>query len=261
MVVAELTGVAEKNAVVCRADGSGAIEQFTQAEPCQRGLAAPADEFAADAVARIIAGLVNCNRHATLSQPDAQRQSREAAADNVNWLWRGHFQEIFFAMNRWLNAPAECSVSSQFFLSGQSDDNSWPENPARNAHDGVVARHSVAGRSPKAAGCKTAATRRGAARGATNNFACREIFCSNDASLSVSKWCRNKFAMTVSPQVCGQSKTSATTASARQPSWRNQPGFRRDVFLQVEQTSRWLLTDLICARFAAEKFRRRHRVR
>ncbi len=73
-----------------RWNGTRIFQKTTQSEPRKRFLAAPADEFAADAVARIIPRLVNRDRHAALPQPDAERQPRQTAADNLMdlpWTW------------------------------------------------------------------------------------------------------------------------------------------------------------------------------
>ena len=69
------------------------FEQAAQAEPCQRFLATSADEFAADAVARIMSGFAKRHRNFLLPQPDAQRKSGEAAADNRDGFWRRHLFE------------------------------------------------------------------------------------------------------------------------------------------------------------------------
>jgi len=53
-----------------------------QAEAREGGLAAAADEFAADAVTGIITRFLNRDRHAALPQTDAKRQPGESAADN-----------------------------------------------------------------------------------------------------------------------------------------------------------------------------------
>ena len=66
------------------------FEQAAQAKPRQRFLAASADEFAADAVARVIARLADRHRNFLLPQSDAQRQTGEAAADNRDGFWRRH---------------------------------------------------------------------------------------------------------------------------------------------------------------------------
>ena len=78
-----------------RADGSRKQQQFIQSEPGECGLAAPADEFAANAMARIHSGLVNHHRHIALPQPDAQGQAREPAADNPDGLTRVHGSRNF----------------------------------------------------------------------------------------------------------------------------------------------------------------------
>ena len=60
------------------ANGAGAFEQRQQAESLQNGKAVAADEFAADAMARVMAGFENRGRNAALTQADAERQARRA---------------------------------------------------------------------------------------------------------------------------------------------------------------------------------------
>jgi hypothetical protein len=79
-----------KKSGALRADGTGLVEQFTQAEPRERGLAAATDEFAADAMARIMPRLVNHHRHIASPQSDAEHQTGEAAADNRDGFCPGH---------------------------------------------------------------------------------------------------------------------------------------------------------------------------
>ena len=69
-----------------RADRARLIQQPVQSQPGEGALAASADEFAAHAMARIRPGFLNHDRHTQLPQSDAQRQTREATADNHDRL-------------------------------------------------------------------------------------------------------------------------------------------------------------------------------
>jgi hypothetical protein len=69
--------------------GARAFEQFAQAEPGQRFLAASADEFAANPMPRVVTGFPHGHRHAVLTQPDAEGQPGQPAADNGDGF-RGH---------------------------------------------------------------------------------------------------------------------------------------------------------------------------
>lgn len=73
------------------ANGAGAFEQRQQTETFQNCRAVAADEFAADAVARIVAGFENCGRNAALSEADAERETGEPAADDRDGSRCGHF--------------------------------------------------------------------------------------------------------------------------------------------------------------------------
>jgi len=56
-------------------DRSSLINQFTQSQPRKRSLAAAADEFAADAMARIMPRFMNRYRHIALPQSYAECQA------------------------------------------------------------------------------------------------------------------------------------------------------------------------------------------
>jgi len=81
-------------------DSAAVIKQFRQAQARERGLAATADEFAADAMAWIISGFVQRHGDACLPQANAQGQSGEAATDDGDGLGAIHGALIFSAMNR-----------------------------------------------------------------------------------------------------------------------------------------------------------------
>ena len=63
-------------------DGSRLEKRIDQPQPPQDTLAATADELAADAVSRIMACLPHRDRDSPLTEPKAQRQSRQATADD-----------------------------------------------------------------------------------------------------------------------------------------------------------------------------------
>ena len=48
------------------------------------------DKFAADAMARIVAGLKNCHRHAGAAERESERKSGQAAADDFDGPGEGH---------------------------------------------------------------------------------------------------------------------------------------------------------------------------
>jgi len=69
---------------------AGQLTAREQAEPFEHGLAVAADEFAADPVPRIAPGLPDGHRHAALAQADAQRQSRQSAANDGDGFGQSH---------------------------------------------------------------------------------------------------------------------------------------------------------------------------
>ena len=83
------TLLSKKSGGAC-ADGAEVGEQFFQSQASERGLTAPADKFAADAMARIFSRFEDRHRHRALAQADAERQPGQTAADNRNGLGSGH---------------------------------------------------------------------------------------------------------------------------------------------------------------------------
>jgi len=71
-----------------RVDGTGVVNQLSQAEAREGGLAAAADEFAADTVARIMACLKDRHGDVQTAQCNAQRETRQTAANNLNGFGR-----------------------------------------------------------------------------------------------------------------------------------------------------------------------------
>ena len=61
------------------ADGPGLVKQFTQSQPRERGLSPAADEFAADAMPRIVVRLEDRGGHF----PAPQRQAQGKAAQKI----------------------------------------------------------------------------------------------------------------------------------------------------------------------------------
>ena len=76
---------------------AGLFKAREQAEPLEHRLAVAADEFAANPVARIAAGLENFDRHVALPQTDAQRQTRQSAADDRDGFGPAAFFNPFAA--------------------------------------------------------------------------------------------------------------------------------------------------------------------
>jgi len=152
--------VAEKKSGALRVDGAGLVEQFTQAEPRERSLAAAADEFAADAMAGIMPRLVNHRRHIASPQSDAEHQAGEAAADNRDGFCPGHGstgfprgEEMAEGSGAVFRQPPVLFVrpGCRKFVAGKT---------RAHAGHGIMARDLVATKSPTTAGCKTAATTR-----------------------------------------------------------------------------------------------------
>ena len=115
-----------------------------QAKARERGQTTTTDEFAADAVARIIARLVNRHGNSPLPQRDAQRQPRKPAADNRYRFCRRH-DSVYFSGNEQMAERAN-GVFRELpvvfirpergkFIAGKT---------GAHAHNRIVARHVVA---------------------------------------------------------------------------------------------------------------------
>ena len=113
-----------------RFDCSCLPQGISQPEFLQDFYTTPADEFTTDAMARIMAGLNDCDGDALLPQTNTERQPGQAATHNGDWSRRAH--GLRFATNKWLNSPLASSIRLQRsdVPDGQSADNSLPAKPA-----------------------------------------------------------------------------------------------------------------------------------
>ena len=95
------------------ANDAGAFEQRQQVEALQNCRAVAADEFAADAMARIVAGFENRGWDAALAQADAERESGKTAANDRDCSRSGHFWKLPSRFSRQENKSfAPCSTST-----------------------------------------------------------------------------------------------------------------------------------------------------
>jgi len=76
-----MAGSKKKSGRVCR-DGPGMKKLVLEPEPLQHGLAASADEFATNAMARIATGLPDCYWDSALAKSYPESKPGEAAAHN-----------------------------------------------------------------------------------------------------------------------------------------------------------------------------------
>ena len=106
-----------------RADFEKLVFQF---QFRQDRASASADEFAANAVARIMARFDYGHRNLPPTQPDAERQSGQSPANDGHRL----HATILRATKRWLKSPAGPSSSCQL-PRGHIEESSVPQNPAR----------------------------------------------------------------------------------------------------------------------------------